>query len=125
MKDEFKYDVFGVERDGGFESAIHQITQGFGMADLYPSLEEKAAMLLYLVIKNHAFTDGNKRIAATCFLLFLSENQLLITSSGAPIISNEALASLTLLVASSKPDEMETVKRLIISVLNRSGTHSI
>jgi len=83
-------------------------------------LEEKAAMLLYLIIKNHAFVDGNKRIAAACFLLFLNRNRLLYANSGQTIISNEALASLTLFVASSKPEEMETVKKLLISVLNRN-----
>lgn len=77
-------------------------------------------MLLYLIVKNHAFVDGNKRIAAACFLLFLNQNGLLMASDGNPIISNEALASLTLFVAASKADEMETVKKVVISVLNRS-----
>ena len=76
-------------------------------------------MLLYLIVKNHAFVDGNKRIAAACFLLFLEENDLLHINNGQTIISNEALASLTLFVAASKADEMETVKRLLMSVLNR------
>jgi prophage maintenance system killer protein len=120
MRAEFNSNVFGKEKDGGFDSAVNQISQGFGNQDAYPSLEEKAAMLLYLIIKNHAFVDGNKRIAAACFLLFLNRNKLLYANSGQTIISNEALASLTLFVASSKPDEMETVKRLLISVLNRN-----
>ena len=120
MKKEFKSDIFGLEKDQGFESAISQISKGFGEDDFYPSIEEKAAMLLYLVIKNHAFTDGNKRIAAVCFLMFLEHNDLLSNSSGTPIISNEALASLTLFVAASKADEMETVKKLIVSILNRN-----
>ena len=77
-------------------------------------------MLLYLVVKNHAFVDGNKRIAAACFLLFLRKNNLLQTKQGLPIISQDALASLTLFVAASKPEEMQTVKRLLISVLNRN-----
>jgi prophage maintenance system killer protein len=122
MRSEFNYDVFGKEKDGGFDSAVNQIRQGFGNQDAYSSLEEKAAMLLYLVVKNHAFVDGNKRIAAACFLLFLDRNSLLYNSPGKPIISNEALASLTLFVAASKPEEMETVKKLLISVLNRSRT---
>lgn len=120
MRAEFNSNVFGKEKDGGFDSAVNQISQGFGDQDAYPSLEEKAAMLLYLIIKNHAFVDGNKRIAAACFLLFLNRNKLLYAISGQTIISNEALASLTLFVASSKPDEMETVKKLLISVLNRN-----
>jgi len=120
MRAEFNSDVFGKEKDGGFDSAVNQIKQGFGEQDAYSSIEEKAAMLLYLVVKNHAFVDGNKRIAAACFLLFLERNGLLYTDSGQPIISNEALASLTLFVAASKADEMETVRRLLISVLNRN-----
>ena len=120
MRAEFNSDVFGKEKDGGFDSAVNQIRQSFGEQEIYPSIEEKAAMLLYLVVKNHAFVDGNKRIAAACFLLFLERNGLLYTNSGQPIISNEALASLTLFVAASKADEMETVRRLLISVLNRN-----
>lgn len=120
MRLEFNSDVFGREKDGGFDSAINQIMQGFGEQDVYPSIEEKAAMLLYLVIKNHAFVDGNKRIAAGCFLLFLERNGILYTNTGQTIISNEALATLTLFVAASKAEEMETVKKLLISVLNRN-----
>ena len=121
MRAEFNSDVFGKEKDGGFDSAVNQIMQGFGEQDAYPSIEEKAAMLLYLVVKNHAFVDGNKRIAAACFLLFLERNSLLYTNAGQTIISNEALASLTLFVAASKAEEMETVKKLLISVLNRNS----
>jgi death-on-curing family protein len=120
MRAEFNSDVFGKEKDGGFDSAVNQIRQGFGDQDAYPSIEEKAAMLLYLVVKNHAFVDGNKRIAAACFLLFLERNGLLYNSTSQTIISNEALASLTLFVAASQAEEMETVKKLLISVLNRS-----
>jgi death-on-curing family protein len=120
MRLEFNSGVFGREKDGGFDSAINQIMRGFGEQDVYPSIEEKAAMLLYLVIKNHAFIDGNKRIAAGCFLLFLERNGILYTNAGQTIISNEALATLTLFVAASKAEEMETVKKLLISVLNRN-----
>lgn len=120
MKADFGSRVFGIEKDKGFECAIVQISKGFGDIDFYPSIEEKAAMLLYLVIKNHSFTDGNKRIAAACFLMFLNQNKALINQKGEPIVSNEALASITLFVASSKPEEMETVKRLIVSILNRN-----
>lgn len=120
MRKEFNSDVFGKEKDNGFDSSVNQIRQGFGDQDVYPSIEEKAAMLLYLVVKNHAFVDGNKRIAAACFLLFLERNGLLYNNTGQTIISNEALASLTLFVAASKSEEMETVKKLLISVLNRN-----
>ncbi|PQA53793.1 RhuM family protein [Siphonobacter curvatus] len=120
MRTEFESAIFGREKDQGFESATRQIAQGFGGEDFYPSIEEKAATLLYLVIKNHAFVDGNKRIAAACFLLFLKTNGIIQNDKGAPLISNEALASLTLFIASSKPEEMDTVKKLVISVLNRN-----
>ena len=120
MRSEFNSTVFGKLKDKSFESAIAQIKQAFGKKDAYPSIEEKASMLLYLIVKNHAFVDGNKRIAAACFLLFLENNGLLTNKQQNPIISNEALASLTLFVASSKAEEMDTVKKLLISVLNRN-----
>jgi death-on-curing family protein len=120
MKLEFESDLFGLEKDKSFESAIAQISKGFGEKDFYPSIEEKAATLLYLIIKNHAFTDGNKRIAAVCFLLFLEYNNALSNNDGTMIISNEALASITLFAAASKPEEMDVVKNLIVSILNRN-----
>ena len=121
LKSEFNSEVFGIIKDASFESSINQIKQSFGSLDLYPSIEEKAAMLLYLIVKNHAFVDGNKRIAAACFLLFLDRNKLLYLSDKKSIISNDALAGLTLFVASSKSEEMNTVKNLLISVLNRNA----
>ena len=120
MMTEFDSDVFGKEKDKSFQSSIAQIGKGFGEADFYPTLEEKAAMLLYLVVKNHSFVDGNKRIAAACFLKFLQQNNMLFNSHKQPIISNDTLASLTLFIAASKPEEMQTVTRLAISVLNRN-----
>jgi prophage maintenance system killer protein len=120
MLTEFDTGVFGKEKDKSFESSVAQIGKGFGEDDFYPSIEEKAAMLLYFVVKNHSFVDGNKRIAAACFLKFLQQNNLLFNSENQPIISNDTLASLTLFIASSKPEEMQTVTRLVISVLNRS-----
>ena len=120
MKADFDSAIFGKEKDNSFQSAVGQISKGFDDEDFYPSIEEKAATLLYLVVKNHGFVDGNKRIAAACFLLFLEKNSLLYTNEQHTIISNEALASLTLFIAASKPEEMETVKKLVISVLNRN-----
>ena len=120
MHTEFDSSVFGKKKDAGFESAISQIEQGFDDSYSYQSIEERAAMLLYLIIKNHAFVDGNKRIGAACFLLFLMRNNLLLSANDVPFISNDALASITLFVAASKPEEMETVKGLVISVLNRN-----
>lgn len=121
MRSDFESGVFGKAKDGSFESAISQIGKGFGEVDFYPSIEEKAATLLYLIVKNHGFVDGNKRIAAACFLLFLNANRMLLNEDGITIISNDALAGLTLFIASSKPEEMDTVKKLVISVLNRNN----
>jgi prophage maintenance system killer protein len=120
MRADFASDVFGKEKDGGFQSAIRQVYQSFDGQDLYATLEEKAAMLLYLIVKNHAFVDGNKRIAAACFLLFLEKNNLLYRADGQPILSNDALATLTLFIAASRPEEMKTAKYLTISILNRN-----
>ena len=120
MRRDFDSDIFGKEKDDSFQSSVAQISKGFGDIDFYPSIEEKAATLLYLIIKNHSFVDGNKRIAAACFLLFLENNNLLKSEAGFALVSNEALASLTLFAAASKPEEMETVKGLIISILNRN-----
>jgi death-on-curing family protein len=112
--------LFGIESNNGFDSAINQINRGFEEVDVYPSIEEKAAVLLYLIVKNHAFVDGNKRIAAACFLLFLNKNKLLFKNSRKPVIGNKEIVSLTLFVASSHPDEMMSVKNLIVSLLNRT-----
>jgi len=120
MLAEFDSGVFGIEKDLSFQSSIAQIAKGFGEEDFYPTLEEKATMLLYLIVKNHSFVDGNKRIAAACFLKFLKQNKMLFNNQEQLIISNDTLASLTLFIASSKPEEMETVKRLVVSVLNRN-----
>lgn len=120
MRPDFDSDIFGKEKDHSFQSSIAQIAKGYGEKDFYPSIEEKAATLLYLVTKNHSFVDGNKRIAAACFLKFLEANNMLINQKQNPIISNDTLASLTLFIASSKAEEMETVKQLVVSVLNRN-----
>ena len=119
MQSDFASGVFARPKDHSFESSVAQIGQSFSGQSLYESIEGKAAMLLYLIVKNHGFIDGNKRIGAACFLYFLEQNGQLFTGDGQPIISNEALAALTLFIASSKPEEMETVKKLIISILNR------
>lgn len=125
MLEEFDTDVFGREKDESFESSLAQIEKGFGDKDFYPTLEEKATMLLYFIVKNHSFVDGNKRIAAVCFLKFLQENNMLFNSQHQPIINNDTLASLTLFIAVSRPEEMETVKQLVISVLNRNKERQI
>lgn len=119
LRSEFSSDVFAKPKDDSFESSVRQIGQSFGGQELYPSIEEKAAMLLYSIVKNHSFVDGNKRIGAACFLYFLERNSLLFNEKREAIISNKALAALTLFVASSKADESATVRCLIISMLNR------
>lgn len=117
---EYSSNVFALPKDESFDSSISQIQQAFDGKDLYPSLEEKAAVLLYLIVKNHSFVDGNKRIGAACFLLFLRKNNLLFNQHGLLIISNEALAALTLFVATSRTEEKNVVVKLIISILNRN-----
>lgn len=96
MYSDFASDVFAQPKDESFHSSINQIAQSFGGVDLYPTIEEKAANLLYYITKNHSFVDGNKRIAAACFLYFMEKNKALYKTDGTPIISNEALAALTL-----------------------------
>ena len=118
MKSDFASDIFGVPKDGSFASSINQIYQTFDGEDCYPSLEEKAATLLYLITKNHSFSDGNKRIAASCFLYFLDKNNMLYKNNF-PIIDSSALFALTLLIAESKPEEMDIMKQIVISVLNK------
>ena len=117
MYSAFESDIFAKPKDDSFHSSINQIKQSFGGEDLYPTLEEKAANLLYFIVKNHSFIDGNKRIGAACFLYFLQRNNILLKDNK-PIIDNEALATLTLFIASSKTSEADTVKHLIISILN-------
>lgn len=120
IKDEFNSALFGKEKDRSFEGSIGQIYQTFEGRDLYPSIEEKAAILLYLIVKNHSFVDGNKRIAAAIFLYFLNVNGILYRLDKTTLIDGNTLAAMTLMIAESKPGEMETVKRIIMSILNRS-----
>jgi prophage maintenance system killer protein len=120
MYSQFESDVFAKMKDKSFDSSINQIRQCFDGKDLYPTIEDKAANLLYFITKNHSFVDGNKRIAAACFLYFLEQNNSLLNSDSTPIIDNATLAALTLFVATSKTEEKEIVKKLIISILNRN-----
>lgn len=111
-----KGDLFGLEKSDFFKSAIETIYQTFDGIELYPSLEDKAANLLYLITKNHAFADGNKRIAAIIFLYFLEKNKVLFIN-GEPRISNTTLATLTILVATSNPNDKESIINLIKLIL--------
>ena len=109
--------LFGVEKDGSFKSSISAIYQSFGGQEIYPSLEEKAANLLYFVVKNHSFLDGNKRIAAALFLYFLDKNNALILQ-GAKRVSDSTLVALTIMIAESKPEEKEAMVALVMSFLD-------
>lgn len=119
IKDEFNSPLFGREKDDTLKSSIGQIYQTFGAKELYPSIEEKAAMLLYLIVKNHSFIDGNKRIAAAIFLYFLNVNGILYRPDKTTLIEGNTLAAITLMIAESNPAEMETIKKIIMSILNR------
>ena len=118
MKSEFASDVFAIPKDDSFSSSVNQIYQTFEGKELYPTIEEKAATLLYLIVKNHSFADGNKRIGASCFLYFLNKNGMLYYDEK-PIIDDKTLFALTLLIATSKPEEMNTAKQIAMSILNR------
>ena len=119
MKGEFASDVFAVPKDKSFESSVNQLYQTFDGQELYPTLEEKAAMLLYMIVKNHSFVDGNKRIAASCFLYFLNRNKMLYNKTNEPVIDSATLFSLTLLIAESNPKDKDVVIPVVISILNR------
>lgn len=112
-------DLFGNEKDDSFKGSIGAIYQSFGGEDVYKSLEEKAANLLYFVTKNHSFSDGNKRIAATMFLYFLERNSALIID-GEKVIDDFTLVALTIMIAESKPDEKEMMVSVIMNCLNHS-----
>ncbi len=122
MRRDFDSGVFGKPKDASFDSSVNQIYQSFGGTEFYPTIEHKAAMLLYLVVKNHSFVDGNKRIAAALFLYFLEKNGLLYQSYGSRIIGNDGLAALTLLIAVSKPEEKNTMIHIVLSILNRKSS---
>lgn len=113
--------LFGNEKDDSFKSSIGQIYQTFAGEDLYPSVEEKAAMLLYLVTKNHSFSDGNKRIAATLFLWFLNGNNVLYNSDGSKRISDSTLVALTLMIAESKTEEKDVMVKVVVNLINKNN----
>jgi prophage maintenance system killer protein len=120
MKGEFD-GLFGIEKDQGFKSALGAIYQTFGGEELYPSVEEKGANLLYFVVKNHAFSDGNKRIAAALFIYFLGTNAILYRPDGSKRLADNALVALTLLIAESRPDEKDTIVKVIVNLINRNN----
>lgn len=113
--------LFGNEKDDSFKSSIGQIYQTFDGIELYPSTEEKAAMLLYLVTKNHSFSDGNKRIAATLFLWFLNNNRILYREDGSKRIADNTLVALTLMIAESRPEEKDVMVKVVVNLINKNN----
>ena len=114
-------DLFGNEKDQSFKSSINTIYQTFGGEELYPSIEEKAAMLFYLVVKNHSFSDGNKRIAAFLFLWFLEKNGILYKADGSKLIGNNTLVALTLMIAESRTEEKDVMVKVVINLINKNN----
>ena len=110
--------LFGNEKDGSFKSSLRTIYQTFDGVDLYPSIEEKAANLLYFIVKNHSFTDGNKRIAAGIFLHFMNLNGRLVRYDGSKIIGDNALVAMTIMIAESDPTEKDTMIKLIVNLIS-------
>jgi prophage maintenance system killer protein len=113
--------LFGNEKDQSFQSSINTIYQTFDGKDLYPSVEEKAAMLLYLVVKNHSFSDGNKRIAAFLFLWFLEKNSILYKANGSRLIENNTLVALTLMIAQSQTEEKDIIVKVVVNLINQNN----
>lgn len=112
---------FANEKDDSFKSSIRQIYQTFGGEDLYPSVEEKAAMLLYLVVKNHSFSDGNKRIAAMLFLWFMEKNGILYSADGRKRIADNTLVALTLMIAESRTEEKDVMVKVVVNLINKDN----
>ena len=111
--------LFGNEKNESFKSSIGQIYQTFGGEELYPSVEEKAAILLYLVTKNHSFSDGNKRIAATLFLWFLNNNGILYREDGTKRLADNSLVALTLMIAESRTEEKDVMVKVVVNLINQ------
>lgn len=119
LKDKFGgSSLFGNEKDESFQGSLGAIYQTFGEKDLYPSVEEKAANLLYFVIKNHSFSDGNKRIAAFLFVWFLEKNTILYRADGSKKIADNALVALTLMIAESRPEEKDMMTKVVVNLIN-------
>jgi prophage maintenance system killer protein len=119
LKDKFGgSSLFGNEKDESFRSSIATIYQSFGGQELYPSIEEKATHLLYFVVKNHSFSDGNKRIAAFLFVWFMGKNSILYREDGSKRVADNALVALTLMIAESKPDEKDIIVQVVVNLIN-------
>ena len=121
LKNQYPSGLFGLEKDQSFSGSIGAIYQSFDGKEVYPSIEEKAAHLLYFVTKNHSFVDGNKRIAASLFIWFLNENGILYKKDGSKRLADNALVALTLLIAESKPEEKDIMIKVIVNLINREN----
>ncbi|MCY1536099.1 hypothetical protein D9M68_715400 [compost metagenome] len=122
LKDKFGgSSLFGNQKDESFKSSLGAIYQTFDGDDVYPSVEEKAANLLYFVVKNHSFSDGNKRIAAYLFVWFLDKNKILYRKDGSKRIADNALVALTLMIAESKSDEKDIMVKVIVNLINSNN----
>lgn len=120
LKEQFgASELFAREKDGSFHSTMGAIYQTFGGRDLYPSVEEKAANLLYLTVKNHSFSDGNKRIAAFLFLWFMEKNGILYREDGSRLIDNNTLVALTLMIAESRTEEKDVMTKVVVNLINK------
>lgn len=118
MRDNFTTDLFGREKDESFKSSLGAIYQTAFGNDVYPSIEEKAANLLYFVVKNHSFTDGNKRIAAAIFIYFMDKNNLLYKEDFSKRIADNTLVAITLLIAESRPEEKDIITKVLVNLIN-------
>lgn len=122
LKQKFKSsDLFGKEKDNSFKSSLQTIYQTYDKKELYPSIEEKASNLLYFIIKNHSFSDGNKRIAAFVFIWFLERNKILYHENGSKRIADNALVALCLMIAESKAEEKEIIVKVVVNLINNKN----
>ena len=121
MKTEFATDLFGNEKDDSFRGSLGAIYQTAFGEEVYPSIEEKGAHLLYFVVKNHSFSDGNKRIAAAIFIYFMEANKILYREDGSKRIADNTLVAITLMIAESKPTEKETIVKVLVNLINENN----
>ncbi|HNW81622.1 MAG TPA: virulence protein RhuM/Fic/DOC family protein [bacterium] len=121
MAKKFNTGLFGNEKDESFKGALGNIYQTFDGKELYPSIEEKAANLLYFIVKDHAFSDGNKRIAAAMFIYFLDRNRILYSQNGTKRIADNALAAITLMIAESKPQDKDIIVKIVTNLINHKN----
>lgn len=121
MKDEFSTDLFGREKDDSFKGSLGAIYQTALGEEVYPSIEEKAANLLYFIVKNHSFLDGNKRIAAAIFIYFMQKNDILFRADGSKKIADNTLVAITLMIAESKPSEKDLIISILINLINNEN----